>query len=126
MRYLGIDFGAKNVGIAVSNEERSMSFPFVVLDNTENLIDEISKICTEKEVGLLVIGESKNYSGEENEIMKKITPFAKELEVETGIKVAMHPEFMTSLEAQHLQGHNDMHDASAAAIILNSYIESNK
>lgn len=124
MKYLGIDFGEKNVGLALSDELLTMAFPLSVLENTPNLVEEIGKICKEKEVGLIVVGESKNYAGDENEVMKKIKPFVSELEEKLKIKVVMHPEFLTSIEAERLQGKNDMHDASAAALILKSYLES--
>ena len=61
-----------------------------------------------------------------NEIMKKISPFVKDLEEKLGLPVHMHPEFLTSMEAERLQGKNDMHDASAAALILKSYLDTNK
>ena len=55
--------------------------------------------------------------------MKDIVPFAKSLETELRIPVYMHPEFMTSQEAERIQGKNSMHDASAAALILKSYLD---
>ncbi len=124
MRYLGIDYGEKRVGLALSDERGDFSYPLSVLQNSENLVEEIDKICKENEVNLVVIGESKNFEQKENDIMKKVHPFMKDLKEKTGIEIVLHPEFMTSLEAEHLQGHNDMHDASAAAIILKSYLES--
>ena len=48
--------------------------------------------------------------------------FKKMLEVDLNIKVDFEPEFMTSTEALHLQEDTKMLDASAAAIILQSYI----
>jgi RNase H-fold protein (predicted Holliday junction resolvase) len=58
--------------------------------------------------------------------MKSVKILKENLENETQLPVHLHPEFMTSLEAERLQGHNDMHDASAAAIILKSYLETKK
>ena len=54
--------------------------------------------------------------------MGEIRLFIKNLET-LGIPIYTHPEFMTSLEAERLQGKNDMHDASAAALILKSYLD---
>lgn len=126
MRYLGIDYGAKRVGIAMSDERGDFSYPLKVLENSETLINDLVSICKENNIGEIVVGDSKNFAQKENDIMKEVKPFVDKLRVASGVDVHLHPEFMTSLEAERLQGHNEMHDASAAALILKSYLESNK
>ncbi len=124
MRYLGIDYGEKRVGLALSDERGDFSYPLSVLDNEGNLVEEILTICKEKKVETIVVGESRNFKQQENPIMKQVHELVEVLRIKTGLPVHLHPEFMTSLEAEHLQGHNEMHDASAAALILKSYLES--
>ncbi|HEY4505113.1 MAG TPA: Holliday junction resolvase RuvX [Candidatus Paceibacterota bacterium] len=124
MRYLGIDYGAKRVGVAVSDDRGDFSYPLTVLDNPKNLILEIKKICEENNIGEIVVGESRDFSQKENDIMSEIKPFVKSLEENLGLPVHMHPEFMTSQEAERLQGKNLMHDASAAALILKHFLDS--
>lgn len=126
MRYLGIDYGEKRVGLALSDERGDFSYPLSVLQNSDNLVSEIADICKEKNVSAIVIGESKNFEQKENPIMKEIHKLIEELQTKTNIKIHLHPEFLTSMEAEQLQGHNEMHDASAAALILKSYLDSNK
>jgi len=126
MKYLGIDYGAKNIGLALSDELHTMAFPLSVISPSENIISEISKICKENSVGEIVVGESLNFEQKENEIMKEVLPFVEKLKSGLCLPVHLHPEFMTSMEAERLQGKNSMHDASAAALILKSYLESNK
>lgn len=123
MRFLGIDYGAKRVGVALSDERGDFSYPLVVLVNTETLLENIVKICQDKAVGALVVGESKDFTQKENDIMKDITPFVETLKQSLGLPVYLHPEFLTSQEAERLQGKNEMHDASAAALILKSYLD---
>ena len=115
MRYLGIDYGSKRVGLAISDDSSSFALPLKVLENSKDLIYDISYICKEQNINEIVIGESRDFSQKENEIMREIRPFVKNLEEKTGLPVHMHPEFMTSQEAERLQGKNDMHDASAGA-----------
>ncbi len=126
MRYLGIDYGSKRVGVSVSDESASFAFPLVVLTNSESLIRDISGLCIEHDIGEIVVGESRDFAQKENEIMKEILPFVEKLKKEVGLPVHMHPEFMTSSEAEHVQGKNAMHDASAAALILKSYLDTEK
>ncbi len=126
MRKLGIDYGAKRVGVALSDEQADFSYPLVVLENTENLIKDIENICKENSVSEIVVGESKDFNQKENVIMQEITPFVEKIMFATGLPVHMHPEFLTSQEAERLQGKNNMHDASAAALILKSYLDTLK
>ena len=44
-------------------------------------------------------------------------------ELRSGFEVVLEPEFMTSAQAERLQGKNDKIDASAAALILQSYLD---
>jgi len=124
MRYLGIDYGSKRLGLAISDPLGTMAFPLSVLENDDVLFDKIKSVCLEKEITDIVVGESKDFSQKENEIMKEVHPFLKKLKNELGVQAHLHPEFLTSREAEHLQGSNDMNDASAAAIILTSYLNS--
>lgn len=123
MRYLGIDFGSKRIGIAVSDEDGKLAFPNEVVKNSEESLSIISKICRERKIEKVVIGESLNYKGEDNPIMKKIVDFKLSLENELHIPVVFEPEMMTSVQAERFQGKNDKIDASAAAIILQSYLD---
>jgi len=122
MKYLGIDYGKKRVGIAVSDEAGQFAMPKEVLPNDGTLIDKISFLVKEIEVVAVVIGESKDYKGNDNSIMEKIAPFKAALEKQ-GMQVILEPEFMTSYAAQRFQGKNELHDASAAALILQSFLD---
>lgn len=122
---MGIDYGEKRVGVASTDEMGDFSLPRVVLPNSDNLINEIERLANDWQTERIIIGESKNFKGEPNKIQADVERFARELE-ERGRKVEFHPELLTSMEAERLQGHNEMHDASAAALILKSYIDSRK
>jgi putative Holliday junction resolvase len=121
MRYLGIDFGEKRVGIAISDEDGKIAFPSVVLVNDNSLMKNIVDLCMKNGIEMVVMGESRDYKGQINTIMWKIQGFKKQLET-IGFKVVFEPEFMTSVQASQITGENKMLDASAAAIILQSYL----
>ncbi len=126
MKCIGIDYGSKNVGIAVGDSEHGLAFPKAVLANSSRLLAEIKEIVTQEGAGKIILGESQDFKGVDNPIMKKILSFKKDLEDDLKIPVILHPEFMTSAEAERLQGKNDMIDASAAALILKSFFDNKK
>lgn len=126
MRYIGIDYGSKRVGVAISDEEGKLAFPKGVLPNNRYLFTEIKNLCS-KEVGGIVLGESKDYQMKDNAIMEKIRRFKVELEQGIGIPVYFEPEFMTSHQASRFQQEKDLLlDARAAAIILQSFLDRQK
>lgn len=123
MKYLGIDFGSKRIGISVSDNTGKMAFPYSVILNNEKLFGEIEKIIKAENIDEIVIGESKNFAGEPNKIMREIEKFKEILTEKTKLKVYFEPEFMTSSQAELIQGKNEMLDASAATIILQSFLD---
>lgn len=140
MRFLGIDYGSKRVGIAVSDEAGEFAMPLVVLQQGKDmstLVDNIRDIILENKISTIIIGESKSYDGKMNPIMKEITPFKKKLEEEFAalgelppVQVIYEPEFMTSMNAERvrkeLNGTAEFVDASAAALILQSFLDKQK
>lgn len=122
-RVLGIDFGTKRIGLALSDENRDMAFPLQVLKNDKTTVSSISKIIKENNIVLVVIGESKDFKMVDNPIMQEVRTFENLLAKESGVEIDFEPEFLTSHQAHHVQGKTKMLDASAAAIILQSYMD---
>ncbi|PIP86644.1 Holliday junction resolvase RuvX [Candidatus Campbellbacteria bacterium CG11_big_fil_rev_8_21_14_0_20_44_21] len=122
-KLLGIDFGSKRVGVAISDDRRTMAFPKYVLQNDGSLPEKIEKICRDEEIKEVVVGQSLNYKKEPNLIMNKITDFVKNLETQKKLIVHLEDEFLTSAEARRIQGDTELLDASAAALILKSFLE---
>lgn len=127
MRHLGIDYGTKRVGLALSDDDGKMGFPHTVLNNTPALLDEITKLIEDEEVKMIVFGDSKNLDGKDNAVQEELKAFAVQLESNTGLSVAFEPEYYTTKQArdaQKLAGKEaERADAVAAAIILTSYLE---
>jgi putative Holliday junction resolvase len=124
---MGIDYGSKRVGVALSDESRTIAVPKAVLPNDRNLFGEIKNLIASHDVREIVLGESKNFQGKDNPIMEDINFFKGELTREFGLAVHFEPEFLTSFEAARTQGGDSPFlDASAAAIILQSYLDKKK
>ena len=123
-RILGIDFGTKRIGVAVSDPARAFALPLVVIKNSDLAVKEIAEIARQHETAEVVMGESRNYKQEPNAIFEEADAFKKQLE-ELGLTVYLELEFMTSMQAERFQGKTDLTDASAAALILQSYLDRN-
>jgi len=123
MRHLGIDYGAKRVGIALSDEGGTIAFPHATFSNDGTLLEEVKRVCHEYDIKRVVIGDSRQLNGEPNDINTAIERFVPKIEAIGGISVFREPEFFTSRQAARLQGETGMLDASAAALILQSYLD---
>lgn len=143
MRYLGIDYGSKRVGLATSDDDGVFAFPYKILKNDLALIDTIHNICGEENIQGIVVGESTDLSGEPNKIMGSIEKLVKTLEADLGLPIYLQKEFMTTIEARQQpsssggqargksmnnarkikQAPQAAADASAAALILQRYLD---
>ena len=140
MRFLGIDFGMKRIGIALSDENRTLAFPKEIVPNDKNKYKKISEIIKTENISEIVMGESVDFSGRLNMLMAHIELFIKELENEFHLPIHTQKEFLTSVEARRSKdGKKDMSpsqahsklkntkagrvDASAAALILQRYLD---
>lgn len=135
MKHLGIDYGAKRVGISMSDEGGSLAFPYKILPNNMELVDNIHNICGEEEISAIVLGESLDLSGEPNKIMGSIGEFKRNIEAELELPIYFQKEFMTTIEARGREGKEQNNarkvtkekqsqaDASAAALILQRYLD---
>jgi putative Holliday junction resolvase len=119
---MAIDFGSRKVGIALSDAKREFAFPHIVVKR-EDALEAVQKIVKSHEVVAVVIGESKDLSGKDNPIQKSIISFAEAVEKKTELPIYFEPEHFSSKEASRETGENDMIDASAAAVLLRSFIE---
>lgn len=135
MRYLGIDYGTKRIGLALSDEEGSMAFPHRIIDAGARALEDVLALVDKEHVGAVILGESKDLRGAPNRVMADIEAFKLALEAR-GVAVRYEPEFMTSAQAARpakgeerpvaspsARGKDGPADASAAALILQGYID---
>ena len=125
---MGIDFGTKRVGISLSDEGGSMGFPYKVLPSDAKLVDELSTLITTEQVGVVVFGKSHTLGGEANPVATDADACATALRgrIPSTVKIDFESEVYTTQEAIREQGRNSLTDASAATIILNSYLARTK
>ena len=126
MRKLGIDYGSKRVGTALTDDKGMMAFPHKVFANDGQLLSNLEKLIDEKEVKEIVVGLSLGRDGQPNKIHAAVEGFITDLTLATGLPIHLEPEQYTTQEAIRFQGKSDKTDAAAASIILNSYIMKHK
>ena len=124
MRSLGVDYGKKRVGVALSDESGKFALPKAVLPAGTKLADALSALAASAGVKKIIIGESRDYGGRENALFADVHVLERQLKV-LGFEVILEPEYGSSVEASRFQGKNEMNDASAAAIILQRYLDKN-
>lgn len=123
MRYLGVDYGTKRVGIAVSDEGGTLAFPYAILDNNKTLLGKVEDICSRESIETIVVGESVDYKGNPNVVMKEIGQFIDDLRTRVTVPIVTEREFLTTQQARFFQQEKERVDDSAAAIILQSYLD---
>ena len=103
-----------------------MAFPHKVLPNAPTLQKEIEAIINNNNVAEIVIGHSLDKQSKPNKIQAAIEELMTDLTLSTGLPIHLQPEQFSTQAALQIQGRNDMTDAAAAALILDSFITKKK
>ena len=132
MKIMGIDYGDARTGVAISDLLCSIVGKTSVVPsrNTDKAVADIVRLARENEVGEIVVGLPKNMDGTEGPRAELCRAFAKRLEEETGLPVAMWDERRTTVEAHNILSQHNYHgqkrkntvDAVAASLILEGYL----
>ena len=138
MKYLGIDYGTKRVGVAVSDENGSLAFPREILKNDSDLISNLGNIINSLSIESIVVGESLDGFGLPNQVNTKIEDFIENLKKEFNLPVHKEKEFFSSFEAHGRLGKESLNDrktkivkgedldSKSAAIILQRFLDIRK
>lgn len=123
MRYLGIDYGGKRIGVALTDEGGRMAFPYGIIINDTKTWGRIRELCEKEAVGKIILGLPLDMQGRETAMTREVRAFGIRLGEETGLEIILQNEMLSTKEAEHFQGHHKQIDASAAALILDSYLK---
>ena len=133
-RALGIDFGTKRVGLALSDRSNMIASPYKTLNyvSGKDLITQLEIIVTKNDIEILVLGLPINMKGEDTAQTMKVRNF-KEILSALRIPIVYEDERLSSVSAinslmlQNVKtGHNKPEiDKTAAAIILQQYLDKN-
>jgi len=134
MRILGIDYGHKRLGLALSDEEKILASPLPVYQRRGDKQDltYLTRLVEEKEVGQIVVGLPRNMNGSLGEMAKEVLAFVDTLKKKTDLPVDTFDERLSSAEAERVLIQADLsrkrrktlRDSLAAVLILQGYLES--
>lgn len=139
MRIIGLDYGTKTVGVAISDESHIIASPHSTIERKHasklrQTYAAIEKLIDEYDVGLVVLGLPKNMNNTEGERVASTYEFKEALERRTGLEVVLVDERLTTIEADRIldatgvanSSRKQYIDKMAAAIILQSYLDMKK
>jgi len=134
MRLLGIDYGRKRLGLAVSDEEGVLASPLAPYVRSRSQEEEIAflhALVEERSVGTIVIGLPLNMDGSEGEMAEEVLEFAAQIRAKIGVPVTTIDERLTSVEAERalIEGgisrrkRKGLRDSLAAVLILQAHLD---
>ncbi len=136
MRIMGLDFGSKTVGVAVSDPLLITAQGLEIIRRKEEnklrqTLARIEELITEYEVEEIVLGLPKNMNASEGVRVELTNEFKEKLERRTGLTVTMWDERLTTVAADKAmmeagirrENRKDYVDKIAAALILQGYLD---
>ncbi len=140
MKYLGVDYGTKKIGLALSDNDGRVAFPHDIILSDSFAPSVIADLVYKEEAEAIVIGESRDLRGGLNKVADTAQKFAKDLQKFTDVEVHFEDERFSTVQARNVpregkargeisryrapQARGDGKvDAYAAAIILQSFLD---
>lgn len=133
MKTLGIDFGERRIGLALSDPDGRMAVPLTTLERTDDrtAVREIAGIVSREEVKALVLGDPVNLDGSRGQASERVRRFAAKLEAATGLEPRLVAETLTTVAARErlkaagvdVSRHRERLDATAAQILLEEALD---
>ncbi len=139
MRVLGIDYGARRIGLAVSDATATLASPWRLIERPRSDAETLALIVGEIETlrtsddGLeaVVVGWPRKLDGRPTHQTREVEALARALEQRVGVKVVLQDERLSSREAEARLATRERDwrrrkqklDAAAAAIVLQDYLD---
>ena len=134
MRVLALDHGTKRVGLALSDETQTVAQPlgFFSPRPMADFLAHLREIISDKGVGQIIVGMPRNMDGTYGASADNVRHFIGILEKELAVPIQAWDERLTSVQANRAlvdagvrrDARKEKVDATAAAILLQSYLDS--
>jgi len=134
VRILAIDHGTRRIGIAVSDEMKTIAQPleFIPAEPFGDFLARLQQIVAEKAVELILVGMPRNMDGSYGPAAEKVRAFVAALKEQIAIPIRTWDERLTTVQAHRFLSEAEVRgrdrkgkvDQTAAAILLQSYLDS--
>lgn len=133
MRILALDPGSKRIGVALSDETRTLATPleFIPAEPFAAFLDRLKTLIREKEVGLILVGLPRNMDGSLGPAAIRVQEFVAVLKDALTVPIQTVDERLSTVQATRLlrdagrrsRARKHRADQSAAAVLLQSYLD---
>ena len=133
MRILALDHGTRRIGVAVSDETKTIAQPleYIPAEPFADFLERLKQILTEKEVDCILLGLPRNMDGSYGPAAQKVESFASALKTAVTVPIKLWDERLTSTMANRIliqanvrrDKRKEKVDKMAAAILLQSYLD---
>ena len=134
-KYLGLDYGDRRVGMAISDENKEISFPrdYIQYTQESELLKELAEFCKEEDITKIILGMPIQMDGSMGERTKKTHDFYESLKkIMPSMKIEFFDERLSTqfaiknLQGQGIKAKNQKGnlDTASAQIILQNYLNS--
>lgn len=126
-KILGIDYGSRQIGIAISDVDRIVGFPreIIVHETEEEGISRVIEYAKKENIEEAVLGLPIGLSGEDTAQTKETRAFGEKLQT-NGLKISFEDERLTTALAEKSGGKRKDADMMAAQLILQTYLDREK
>ncbi len=132
-RILGIDYGTKRIGVAVSDPTQLIARGVGTLPNDRHILEQLDRIIAQEEVVAIVVGMPYSADGGKGQKAREVEAFIERVNSHTGLDVATWDESFSSVEAQQTLRDMGMKkkkrqekaqvDTMAARLMLQEYLD---
>src|SRR5579884_1228053 len=120
---LGVDYGTKQVGLAICSLTSRLPRPYKTIANSGHLINEIAKVVKDENVQLIVVGLPRSLSGHHTQQTRLSMDFIDQLKLATTVPIYVKDEALTSVLAEEeLSKNHALYDKSDVDALAASYI----
>ena len=134
-RFLGIDYGESKIGLALGDNDTKLVLPYKIV-KAENFLDNINKLIEDESIDEVVLGLPKNLDNQDTKQTNIVYDFSNKLKKIVNLPIHFEDERMTSVLGKKLMadkspqprtrcGDKRDEDASAAALILETFLKRN-
>ncbi|MEK7560946.1 MAG: Holliday junction resolvase RuvX [Patescibacteria group bacterium] len=127
MRYLGIDYGEKRIGLALSDKDGKIAFPYATIAargrKDTRIFPALRVIIDREKISAIILGLPRAADGRDTKQTAAVRGFAEKLKKSFSLPVEYENEILTTRMAAKVGIPKEERDAAAAAIILQSYLD---